>query len=351
MSAGNLFLIGLAKSGTTYLRNILNASPFIKMGMEKFRQVHAAQDAGRNVEPYAKWLEALPKRYPKAVYVGDKIIFQELENFKRWFELYGDSGARIILLVRDPRDRVVSARFHILNRERKASAEAFYPYWNPPREEMVWWNEWVPVLQEKGALTIRYEDLFFQPEESITRIVQFLNLTADAGSIRNWIQKSNSPHWLTYGTNTYRSGVPGEWKSRLFPEECLKIREALGDVLSRYEWETEPGWELSILGELKPFAAKLDLSGAFASSMSWEFWEWFKINRKNFPGLTDWFRAKMDYADPFMYREYYPLRWLPVPVFFQRKVIRWAESLRQKTFRSGARSPVKGSTSSAVLTH
>src|SRR3990167_6390742 len=267
MSAGNLFLIGLAKSGTTYLRNILNTSPFLKMGMEKFRQVHAASTAASNREAYSVWLESLPGKYPKASYVGDKIIFQEPEMFQRWFELYGNSGARVILLGRDPRDRAVSARFHILNRERKLSADAFYPDWNPPREEIAWWKEWVPILQGKGALTVRYEDLFFRPEESITRIIQFLNLPVDEGSVRSWIQKANSPLRLTYGTNTYRSGVPGEWKSRLFPEECMKVKEVLGDVLARYEWETEPGWELSILAELEPIAAELGLYRSFANTI------------------------------------------------------------------------------------
>ncbi len=331
-----LFVLGLPKSGTTYLRNLLNAHPSVRLGMEELNKLarrFAADEQDLIVRHYEHLLEHLGMSRSAQVYVGDKILFDNARFMELWLERFVDREVKIITISRDPRDRLVSCRYHILNRERKNIPSAFYPQWEPGIE-LIWWGDWLPRLKAMGAQEVRYEDLFYHPEFSLHRIFDFLGVPVRGHEIKRLIARARNPWRLSYGVNPYRKGAAGEWKKKLLPEECLKIKARLNHVLFENGWETQPDWEYAVLDSLKwPWYCR-GLFRKFRKRCSPEFWEWVNGHRGDRKWLRRWFAAVHDYRDPLMFREYYLLRLLPVPAMMQRLLAKCFAGFKQSFKRT-----------------
>lgn len=115
-----LFVMGIARSGTTALTELLNAHPDIALGMERYKLlVHGAADelgpslfeparffdfavGQTNITPdlsprWAAYYQALAEKYDAAAYVGDKVTGIRIRRILGRFP-----SARMVVIVRDP---------------------------------------------------------------------------------------------------------------------------------------------------------------------------------------------------------------------------------------------------------
>lgn len=315
-----LFLIGLPKSGTTYLRNLLNAHPAISLGMEeanKLIRIHGTSHPDRLAECYTKVLSRISKFKAGLHYGGDKVLWDEsLESLPP--ETLFTSKAKYLLLVRDPRDRLISARYHMISRDRRSPPGAFYPLWNVPLVEIRWWREVLPHFNKMDSREVIYERLVCDPDTVVREILDFLTLDATNAVIRKMIQAAKARVPRAYGLNPFRKGTPGAWRKKLLPDEGEKIQAALGDILVGRGYESRPDWPYTSLRRLSAFFWTHGLFRHFSRPDCRAFWGWVKDHGSSIPLLRRWFRAMLNYEDPWMFREYYPIRRLPIPITCQR---------------------------------
>lgn len=327
-----LFIIGPAKSGTTYLRNILDAQPRVFLLQEGLNNLwleksSAAEfDLGMFAAEYRECLEKLNRDQPGARYTGDKILFDTLPYLKAWADIYLSSAVKAVVISRDPRDRLVSLRYHEANRDVKNVN--YQPL--PAAAEEEWFGQWMPRFRKAGFLTVRYEDLFHSPEKAAARIFAYLELPAGQKMIRQALRRAHDFKNIPHDFNPYREGKPGAWRKKMLPEECAVYQSLMDRYAEEYAWPAEPEWMYS---SLQPLGGYFYGKGLYKSMSSWksrEFWLWIKEALRTNTRVKQWHDATRDYIYPLMRREYYYLRKWPLPEAARR-------FLARLFFRAGGR--------------
>jgi hypothetical protein len=207
---------------------------------------------------------------------GDKTPFFTQDILSEMSTIYPE--ARVIHIIRDGRDVVVSRMHHIwrakprkLPPEEIAKRDAFYQ--NPEmflasqdgifREERLrdWAEGWRtrvgravkvgPALFETSYVEVRYEDLLERPEEEAERLFRFLGAEASAEVVNRCVeaasfekgsgrQRGQDDYPLRHGK--YRKGIAGDWKN-VFTERDREIfKEAAGDLLIELGYENDDAW-------------------------------------------------------------------------------------------------------------
>ncbi len=306
-----LFVFGLAKSGTTFLRNLLHGDSRIHMRVEAWNRLYDSWDrtqenavAGLR-ERYLKILTPHPEIRRQCFFIGDKILYGGKTPFT-FLNLFEEQKKKILVISRDPRDRLVSERYHYCNRNHHPVPALFYPNWRPMKE-VSWWGHMLPRLRSIGAHEVVYEELYRDPVRVLAGIFQYLELPASTKDLRWLVSRARNSAHLMYGENPLRQGWPGEWKKKLLPEECFLIREQLGDVLEQYGWERSPGWEYSALEALRFWYWR---SGAWRKfpRRSAAFWNYVMQEKENRSELKTWWSGLHSYQDPAMHPENYRYR-------------------------------------------
>ena len=168
-----------------------------------------------------------------------------------------ERGVRCIFLVRDPRDMVVSRAFYVVADPKHPLREQFLREPDPAkrvRSAIAGDGGWPSIDKrlrdfagwlDSGALVVRFEDLVgpagggdsARQEATLRRIFAHVGVpTSDTQLAR--IQRRA----FSETSPTFRRGSTGEWR-RYFDEDTKDLfREAVGDLLARYDYEFEPGW-------------------------------------------------------------------------------------------------------------
>lgn len=263
-----IFIVGSPRSGTTLLRSLLSRHPAIAICAETrfFADVYKRRSAFgslANIEnrrrltdeylamartarfeidlarlrrklleeatTYPAFLAALLTGYadfhdkPRCGEKTPQHAFHT-EMLSEWYP-----GARLIHIVRDPRDVVASL-------QRMA--------WAP---KSIWNNAWIWTLFNRAAeasrhrpeyLLVSYERLIASPEEELARICshigeewpQSLNVAADPSAQYSWPQSANGVVTVT------RSRVQS-WREQLSPQEISVVERIAGSRLQQYGYE------------------------------------------------------------------------------------------------------------------
>lgn len=277
------FIIGMGKSGTTWLQHILNGHPEISCKGEshaindlipkvmKIMEAHNGLIRGKN-----KMMNQETDGYPEFVpddathiartllftllraQVGDKevkVIGEKTPSNTHHLQVIKERlvpQAKFIHIIRDGRDGAVSGWHHM---HRTASPEwmqekfpSFLDYVDTFSRE---WRD--HLLKARGIgqaypgcyLELRYELLHEQPAEQIKRILDFL----EVDSREQWIEvckNAGSFKKLSQGRNQgeekrdshFRKGIVGDWRT-LFDDACVrKFNEHAGGLLEElgYRW-------------------------------------------------------------------------------------------------------------------
>lgn len=198
-----------------------------------------------------------------------------IEQLQNTLQIYGNGTEKIIYIMRDPRDVIVSLTYYFKINPRfkklytslsliPLGSRGYYKIWHSTNyklntwtigllegtSEGVWlktpWKKHVQGFCKTNILMVRYEDLFTNPKSEIAKICQYLQIDRCATHIKNAIQNQSfatkKAKFLHEGQKAkaafLRKGKCGGWKEFLSPVQCNMIRDQIGDFMAEfgYHW-------------------------------------------------------------------------------------------------------------------
>jgi hypothetical protein len=212
---------------------------------------------------------------------GDKTPFFSQNVLSEMSEIYPE--ARVIHIIRDGRDVVVSKMHHLWKAEARGEPvdllpeeivkrEAFYR--DPEvfsasqeggifREERLraWAEGWRtrvgravevgPALFGSNYVEVRYEDLLERPDKEAARLFRFLGADASTEVVEECVeeasfekgsgrQRGQDDYPLRHGK--YRKGIAGDWKNVFIERDTEIFKETAGDLLIGLGYEKDNTW-------------------------------------------------------------------------------------------------------------
>lgn len=202
------FVVGVARSGTTLLRLMLDAHPELAIPHETHFLPVALQEPAASRErffelvtefptwgdlktPAELFHEELPRVEPFDVRDGLR-AFYRLYARTRGKTRWGDKTPTYSRHIRAIHEALPEARFVHILRDGRDVAVSLRPLWFSPGESMETLADyWVRhILEARGQglgqpfyLEVRYEDLIAEPVRELRRICDFLDLRYDPGMV------------------------------------------------------------------------------------------------------------------------------------------------------------------------
>jgi Sulfotransferase family len=187
-----VFIIGVGRSGTTAMVDLLNLHPAIAIGIERYKLKFLRRGAfegdeftaarffdfrpgDTNILPekadrWAKVYRRLGRKFPQVAVVGDKIphLFERFEECERAFP-----GARWVYMLRDINGVACSWNARARNPEDR------WPAKNDFREAVATWNRanaLIRTLPEERVRIVAYEDFFGGSEAARRSLLAFIGV-------------------------------------------------------------------------------------------------------------------------------------------------------------------------------
>jgi hypothetical protein len=198
-----------------------------------------------------RWLEAIgPGRFAEAHLPFSPAAAEELRA----------SGARPVLMLRDPRDLAVSHAEHLASHPEHFLHEAYRSMTPPERllasivglrvaavgllDVGARFRSVLPWGAEAGALALRFEDLV-GPRGGGTREAQvdaLARLARHAGARCSSDRLETAADQLFGGTATFRAGQVGSWRRAFAPEHVAAFKRCAGGLLIQLGYESGEAW-------------------------------------------------------------------------------------------------------------
>ncbi len=160
------------------------------------------------------------------------------------------TGAQCILLVRDPRDMLVSlyysvAKSHVVPRKNVGLLESRQKTASMSVDDFVLrrarlyldnFHKYQQKLPVDTLTTYRYEDVIYAKQAWLTDIVEKLSLPCDKATVKNVAKQFDIfPKAENQGKHI-RQVHPGNYKTKLRPQTIESINEKLNEFLQRYDY-------------------------------------------------------------------------------------------------------------------
>jgi hypothetical protein len=286
------------RSGTNWVGNLLNLHPKISCSGEfYFDEIQAVRDkliqSGYSLLSHPVVKKAADECFEEFI----KTCIMSAGNLKKKKNViwYGDrtprdiepilvSGGRYFLVIRDPRDIIVSWAYHLLRLklsgnpddphkihfdqfpklyEKRAVFKRDQAYYKKHPHELLSDNEpWVRVIAQQwqqrmqlnllsvkkienrqldaAVLIVKYEDLHQNLEKERVKIYRFLDLDPREADPVN---EMTLPGFKYENFNShYRKGIVGDWKTYFMPNVARWFNEEAGESLIEFGYETKPDW-------------------------------------------------------------------------------------------------------------
>ena len=270
-------VLACPKSGTTWMQRLLSAHDEVHCAESRLFGNFVSTDFGdaprMTLEAYVSILSAY--YHPPCDRAGGEAYFQSLlyklvdtiaehakaESGKRVYGekltpylgtmdrvieqlgRYGD-GLRVVHLVRDCRDVIVSGSAHWRLVQDQEAIEG-----DPEAAFAYLLDSWIEIQQameratERFArvLIVRYEDMLDDPLTQARRLFAFIGADDDPELIRSCVEATTFAK-LSGGrargeedaSSFFRNGTAGQWKDRLSIEQIRRVHERAGALLAGY---------------------------------------------------------------------------------------------------------------------
>lgn len=245
----SVFLMGLPKAGSTLLNRIMQ--PLCKaVGLTPF---------GLHAE--LRRLGIAPARSPRnadALFVPHGYVYAGFRSFPYSFPIPGFASGRTVLLVRDPRDMLVSLYFsHAKSHAAPGSeaSESLLNSFNAQRAEAQSQDIRSYVLGKVGIVendfarmerklvgidhkVWRYEDIIFDKLRWTNEMLDYLGLELPQRRIEAVVERNDIKPQAEASSEHIRKVTPGDHKEKLDSETIAELNQALRPILDRYQYAT-----------------------------------------------------------------------------------------------------------------
>lgn len=294
------FVVGVARSGTTLLRLMLDAHPELAIPHEthflKAVLGEPLRGADTTRERFFELLTGFPTwedlKTPAELFREELLRvepFDVRDGVRAFYRLYartrgkarwGDKTPTYSWHIRDLHEMLPEARFVHILRDGRDVAVSLRPLWFSPGESMEtladYWVRQIADARAQGLgqpfyLEVRYEDLIADPVRELRRICGFLDLPYDAGMLAYHqtarrrleeaetrrghdggviITKEERLHIQRFTSQPPERSRVGRWKAELTPEQVAAYESVAGGLLEElgYERRRGPGWLRGLLG-------------------------------------------------------------------------------------------------------
>jgi hypothetical protein len=257
------FIVSYPRSGNTWTRFLLA------------NLLHPAEPATfLNIESTVPDAEAQSNQYLKKI---------ARPRYIKTHEYFDHRYARVIYIVRDPRDVVISY-FHFQRKyghiSDNCALDDYVGSFVAGRVSGDWgsWGEhvgsWTGARMDSPRfLLVRYEDLESQPAAELKNICDFLGIKPEAALLSQTIERSSAQkmkelekkqgeHWVS--TKGKRADIPfigsassGKWRTTLPPASVAAIETAWGDLMLRLGYQLSSDRERTIAASREEVGANL----------------------------------------------------------------------------------------------
>jgi hypothetical protein len=245
----------MPKSGSHLLTQVLCGlpaiGPFVDPGFPPVNRDERNQPLDQ-----AQILKNLRKMRP-----GD-IRYGYIHAVEPYLSLLSRPGYAAIFLYRDPRDMIIS---HIFYAKDMYAGHGMHRYYNERLDTMEErinaaiegvaepgyelasvrqrYDSYLGWLKQPGVLSIKFEDLILHREETLSLMVDFLEMRgAEIVLPRNEAIESLNQSISPAKSGTFRKGAPGEWKVNFSEENKVVFKRVAGDLLQELGYEKSDRW-------------------------------------------------------------------------------------------------------------
>jgi hypothetical protein len=266
----NLFFIaGLPKSGTTWLEHLLDCTPgLVQLNKSILRSYPRNIQLKNQHDLHPDMLDCVPK---------NKLSFLKLHlnPFPRNYVLLDDRGIKVVVIIRDLRDMLISRYHHIISEDShwdhqrlKSTAENMQLFESmkgvsPEDSEtaLEYYSSWIAGWIDKAKVTpndtiiVRYEDLKKNTFSTLKKIYDFYGYQIEDKSVHEIITQQANKHkseqnqtlranLLEKGrfSSTFRKGIVGEWNDCFNPQIKALVKDKAGNVLISAGYEKDFDW-------------------------------------------------------------------------------------------------------------
>jgi len=241
-----VFVFGVRKSGSSLLNSITEA-------LANFNKIKYVDIAGRlylDGVPVKEWM----KDPDLQTLIKGGNVFAGFRDFPHG--LMGNptfSSAKKILLVRDPRDALVSeyfsnakthkipdsgeSRTEMLALRQEANMKDITAFVLDRAKQMAETiREYYPIVTDKYCKVFRYEDIIFKKQDLITGICEHFGWRTNSMLINHIIEWADVIPSQEDQGQFIRKVVPGDYHDKLTAEVISKLNEILSDTLNTFNY-------------------------------------------------------------------------------------------------------------------
>jgi hypothetical protein len=244
-----LFIAGLPKSGTEWLKAMLEAVP-------GYQRMPYHDPDGTLLQH--RLTESLLRSCPAYGYFVWKTHVQASPEV---VAAVRNTATPTVVMWRDLRDQAVSRYYHVIH---DASHRHHQQYVSVSRDEGVehsamisateyadWIRSWQPLVKNEPDrfLLVRYEDLRKNADDQLRKSLVFLGIEASdeeragflADAAKSATQGADFSERLQNGV-TFRAGRIGDWRSHFSAKAADNFKRLAGDLLVDLEYEHDLNW-------------------------------------------------------------------------------------------------------------
>lgn len=207
--------------------------------------------------------------------LSQELILRRINQLSRGDIAYGYLPARepylsaliqphiaMLTVFRDPRDTIVSHVFYAVEMNPRHAMHLYYTQELHSMEERInaaitgvdrpespltaiaeKYQAYLPWLDQKEVLSLRFEDLILNREMSLNQILDFLARRGFSSKVsRDQAVAKLVEAIQPKKSGTFRKGQPGNWREYFTPANIALFKEQTGDLLIRLGYEKSQDW-------------------------------------------------------------------------------------------------------------